>query len=604
MLLFYALALAIAAGVIGLFVTQILALLGFVPGLAAGAFIMLAAGGVFAAIELLYLAVLRLYRPTRDRMTLATETVSFFATVIFVPYLLHVPVPWPSSRLESAEPFIYLFAFAGLHLFAKLATFYASLEGARSPRTSAIGWGTAALVSLALAYVGALSWIREAERARSVAAAETRGYLVGDEFAQARPLTEGALLRGPLSDREDQVLALRLANLPEAQDTQKHAKAYVTVRLIGDETKVYERSVRLRDSGWAELRVPSSYFPGGVREYEIRWTRKSEPNWQRLMGIRPIVYNVPDHPGAPPPPAANLLLSGPSLYRERVATKRPNILLILIDGLGANHLSMLGYAREVTPSIDRLGYGGLVFPNTYAPEEGPSAALRALLTGSQDARTADAAPARRSIAAILHENHYATAAFRDGGDVDAALHEQFGVGFDLIDVYRPSQGAASEAEDGSRVTLERARSWIAEHSDVTFFCVVRLSELEVPRPSERYENVYPEEGGRQRDVDLFDNALLYLDRQIGALLKYIRDHDTGKSTCIVVTSLYGHDFSLGAAGNRRTMPSRRVPLILHVPGGRSGRRPDRVALADVAATLAALTETRLEASGGRNLLKE
>ena len=601
MLVIYALALAISAGVIGLFAVQILALLGFVPGLAAGAFIMLAAGGLFAAIELLYLAVLRLYRPTRDRATLATEAASFFAAAIFIPYLLHVPIPWPSSRLESAEPLIYLFAFAGLHSFAKLATFYASLEGARSPRTSAIGWGAAAVASLALAYVGALSWIREADRARSVAAAELEVYRVGDEFAQARPLTEGALLRGRLSDQEDQVLALRLANLPESQDAQRYARAYVTVNLIGEETKVYESSVGLRDSGWVELRVPSSSFPSGIQEYEIRWTKKSEPNWQRLMGIRPIVYNVPEHPAAPAPPAANLLLSGPSAYRERSATERPNILLILIDGLGASHVSMLGYEREVTPSIDRLGYGGLVFPNAYASEEGPSAALDALLRGAQDAETAEASAAYPSIAAILQENHYATAAFLDGGDI--ALQNRPGVGFDLVDVYYPNQGETSQGDDGSRVTLERARSWIAGHSDVTFFCVVRLSELDAARPSERYEIVYPEEGGPQRDVDLFDNALLYLDRQIGALLKYIRDHDIGGSTSIVVTSLYGHDFSLGAAGNRLSMPTRRVPLILHVPGGRSGRRPDRIALADVGATIAALTETRLESPGGRNLLK-
>ncbi len=602
MLLMYALALAIAAGVIGLFVTQILALLGFVPGLAAGAFIMLAAGGLFAALELLYLALLRLYRPTRDRTTLATETVSFFAAAIFVPYLLHVPIPWPSSRLESAEPLLYLFAFAGLHVFLKLATFYASLEGARASRASALGWVAASIASLALAYVGALSWVHEADRVRSVAAAELEGYLIGDEFAQARPVTEGAVLRGHISDREDQVLALRLANLPEAQDTRRYSKAYVTVNLIGDETKVYETSVGLRDSGWAELRVPSSYFPADVREYEMRWTRKREPNWQRLMGLQPIVYNVPEHPGAPPPPAAKLLVSGPSAYRERVATKRPNILLILVDGLGANHLSMLGYAREVTPSIDRLGYGGLVFPNTFAPEDDPSAALRSLLTGSQVAGTADASARRRSIAAILQENQYATAAFLDGDD--AGLLEEIGGGFDLIVVYRPNDSEASEPEGASRVTLERARAWIGAHSEVTFFCVVRLSELEAARPSEAYETVYPEEGDAQRDLDRFDNALLYLDRQIGALLKFIRDRDTGDSTCIVITSLYGRDFSLGAAGDRLTMPSRRVPLILHVPGGRSGRRPDRITLADVGATLAALAETRLESPGGRDLLKD
>lgn len=604
MLAIYALAVIISAGLIGLYVRQILALLGFVPGLAAGAFVVLAVGSVFAALELFFMAVLRLYRPTRDRATLVTESISCLAALIFIPYLLHVRIPWPSSRLESVESLIYFFAFAGLHLLVKLATFYASLEGTPSRRISAAGWGAAAAACVALAYVGALSWMGEAERARSVATSEARSYRVGDEFARARPVMEGALLRGRLSDEEGQVLSLRLANLPDAQEARKYDRAYLNVHLIGDETKVYQSSARLRETGWVELRVPSSYFPSRAREYEVRWTRKGEANWLGMLGIRPIVYNVPERPGASPLPPAKLLISGPSLYRERAAAKLPNFLVILVDGLGASHVSMLGYERQVTPSLDRLGYGGLVFPNAYA-REGPQAAIASLLNAARQGARAEDPSGTASIAALLQAGNYATAAFSEAkSEADAnRIQALFGSGFDLVDVGRGLSADSSQAAAGSRATLERARAWIASHSDVTFFCVLRLRELEDPQPSERYDTVYPEEGGRMRDVDLFDNALLHLDRQIGALLKYIRDHDTRSTTCIVVTSLFGHDFSLDQAGNRLTLPSEHVPIFLHVPGGRSGRQPRQAGLADVAATIAALADTRLEAPAeGRNLL--
>ncbi len=584
----------------GLYVRQILALLGFVPGLAAGAFVVLAVGSVFAAFELLFMAVLRLYRPTRDRATLVTESVSCFAALIFIPYLLHVKIPWPSSRFESVEPLLYFFAFAGTHLLVKLSTFYASLEGAPSRRVFAAGWGAAAAACIGLAYVGVLSWMGEVDRARSVATGEARSYLVGDESAQARPVLEGQLLRGEISDGEGQALSLRLANLPDAVEAQKYERAHLSVRLIGDETKVYQSSARLRDGGWVELRVPSSYFPSGSREYEVRWMRKSEPNWQSMLGIRPIVYNVPERPGAAPLPPASLLISGPSLYRERAGAKRPNFLVILVDGLGANHVSMLAYGREVTPSLDRLGYGGLVFPNAYA-RGGPEAAMASLLGGPRQGEREEDLSGGASIAAALQSNDYATAAFSEAkGEEDAVgVRALFGSGFDVVDV---GHGLATTA--GSRTTLERARAWIGSHSDVTFFCVLRLRELDDPQPSERYETVYPEEGGRMRDVDLFDNALLYLDSQIGALLKYVRDHDAGDATCIVVTSLYGHDFSLGAGGKRLGVPSERVPIILHVPGGRSGRQPGRAGLADVGATIAAMAGMQREALvDGRDLLK-
>lgn len=604
MLAIYALAVIISGGLIGLFVRQILALLGFVPGLAAGAFVVLAVGSVFAAFELFFMAVLRLYRPTRDRAMLVTETISCFTALIFIPYLLHVKIPWPSSRFESVEPLIYFFVFAAMHLLVKLATFYASLEGTPSRRISAAGWGAAAVACGALAYVAALRWMGEAEQARFIVSSEARSYRVGDEFAQARPVMEGALLRGSLSDEEGQVLSLRLANLPDAEEDRKYGRAYLSVHLIGDETKVYKSSARLLDTGWAELRVPSSFFPSRPREYEVRWTRKGEPNWQGMLGIRPIVYNLPERPGATSPLPAKLLISGPSLNRERAVEKRPNFLVILVDGLGAGHVSMLGYEREVTPSLDRLGYGGLVFPNAYA-REGPVAAIASLLTGVRQGDRGVDPSGGPSIAALLQAGHYATAAFSEAKSEEDAdrIQALFGSGFDVVDVGHGLGAGLSEAAAGSRATLERARAWIAGHSDVTFFCVLRLRELEDPQPSERYETVYPEEGGRMRDVDLFDNALLHLDRQIGALLKYIRDHDTRSTTCIVVTSLFGHDFSLGPAGNRLTFPSERVPIILHVPGGRSGRQSRQVGLADVAATIAALAEMQLEAPAeGRNLL--
>ena len=127
MLAVYVLSLTISAGVIGLFVRQILSLLGFVPGLAAGAYVVLAAGSLYAAIELFLMAILRLYRPTGDRSTQVTEALSFLACLLLVPYILHIQIPWPSTLLETAEPLIYLGAFTSVHLFFKLATFYASL---------------------------------------------------------------------------------------------------------------------------------------------------------------------------------------------------------------------------------------------------------------------------------------------------------------------------------------------------------------------------------------------------------------------------------------------------------------------------------------------
>lgn len=601
MLAVYILTLGISAGIVGLYVRQVLGLLGFVPGLAAGGFIVLAAGSTFALLELLFVALLKLYRPTDDARRLATEAASHLAALIFVPYLIHVQLPLTSTMLQRAEPFLYLGAFAAVHLFVKLATFYASLEGAPSGRMSAAAWCTAAMVCGGFAYLGSMNWLREAEAARAVAADGVQQFRSADEFSEARLMTEGATLRGRMTSVEGQVLALRLANRPEAMVRDRYSRVYLSFNLIGDYTKVYNTSVSLGDDGWVEVRVPNSYFPSGFGGYEVRWTRKPEPNWQRLIGLQPIVYNLPTRPGGPSPPPAKLVVSGPSLYQERSSAKAPNFLVIVIDGLGASHVSMLGYERNVTPSIDRLGYTGLVFPNTHTPAEGPLTALRALVTVTSGGATQPSV----SLATVLARENYAMAAFTEmegEGKTDLLVEEIFGSGFDLVNVANPN---ASKDGPGSRVTLENARSWIGAHSDVKFFCLVRLRELENPERRGDYERVYPEDGKRERDVDRFDNALLYLDRQIGALLKYIRDRETRDNTCIILTSSYGNEFALGASGRRLESRTTRVPLIVDVPRGRQRRRAESVLLHDIPATIVGLSRAQLDVrTDGRNLLAQ
>ena len=63
--------------------------------------------------------------------------------------------------------------------------------------------------------------------------------------------------------------------------------------------------------------------------------------------------------------AALLLLAGVNVaaaaLEVRAPEPRPNILLITIDTLRADHLGAYGYARPTSPNIDRLARGGVLF---------------------------------------------------------------------------------------------------------------------------------------------------------------------------------------------------------------------------------------------------
>ena len=67
-------------------------------------------------------------------------------------------------------------------------------------------------------------------------------------------------------------------------------------------------------------------------------------------------------------------LTGPSLWAASADAPLPNVLLISIDTLRADHLSCYGYARRTSPYIDGLAREGTRFSRAYTviPLTGPA----------------------------------------------------------------------------------------------------------------------------------------------------------------------------------------------------------------------------------------
>ncbi len=67
--------------------------------------------------------------------------------------------------------------------------------------------------------------------------------------------------------------------------------------------------------------------------------------------------------------------------RRNPHARHPNILLIAIDSLRADHMSCYGYSRHTTPHIDRFSLGGTIFQQTYSPHIPTTSAYASMLTG-------------------------------------------------------------------------------------------------------------------------------------------------------------------------------------------------------------------------------
>lgn len=68
------------------------------------------------------------------------------------------------------------------------------------------------------------------------------------------------------------------------------------------------------------------------------------------------------------------------------STDRPNIILVVVDDLGAHDVGFMGSTYYETPHIDRLAAGGLVFTNAYAAAAVCSPTRASIMTGKYPAR--------------------------------------------------------------------------------------------------------------------------------------------------------------------------------------------------------------------------
>ena len=62
-------------------------------------------------------------------------------------------------------------------------------------------------------------------------------------------------------------------------------------------------------------------------------------------------------------------------------SETPNILLIAIDSIRADHMSCYGYERLTTPHIDRFAQSGTLFENTFSAHIPTTSAYASMLTG-------------------------------------------------------------------------------------------------------------------------------------------------------------------------------------------------------------------------------
>lgn len=176
-----------------------------------------------------------------------------------------------------------------------------------------------------------------------------------------------------------------------------------------------------------------------------------------------------------------------ALYLQE-KTARPNVLLITIDALRADHLGCYGYTRNTSPNIDRLAKEGARFTQAISQSTLTVPSLPSLMTSLYPSQLGNptifqmvsiSAP---TLAEILKENNYHT------GAIIAHLlkHIDIKKGFDSAVFVSPLDSAYTS----DKVT-KKAIGWIAQNRDKRFFLWLHYMDPHEPfTPAHPYEEIF------------------------------------------------------------------------------------------------------------------
>ena len=327
------------------------------------------------------------------------------------------------------------------------------------------------------------------------------------------------------------------------------------------------------------------------------------------------------------------VVSNPELYSTRPTAQPPNVVLICVDTLRADHLSLYGYRKVTSPAIDAWARDRAVtFQTAVAPSPWTLPSTVSMLTGLDalghgvNYLETSISPSLPTLTGLLRRAGYRTAAVTGGGFL--GLGYGFEHGFDRFRWWQGQSGSQDELTAHS----ERALDWLNELSDRPFFLFFHTYETHSPyhrrepyftafggrpqdlgaEPLSTRPEAGPEEAGFRHDhhlawagsdnlsagdVDaatlaaLYDSGIAHVDAVVGRLLEHLRLLDLAADTIVVLTSDHGEslgEHGLVAHGNLYDH-NLLVPLVISYPRQLAAKRVEQqVRSVDLMPTILAL----------------
>ena len=282
----------------------------------------------------------------------------------------------------------------------------------------------------------------------------------------------------------------------------------------------------------------------------------------------------------------------------------PNVILLGIDSLRADHMSGYGYPRLTSPHLDRFAQGGALFENTISAHIPTTSAYASMLTGRDAFGTQVVAlrhrgelrPEAKTLAEILRAHGYDTSCIGFSGNPSARGFASY---LDYAAWGMWAAGRSPKAQNLNNVAIPELERLAGQ--DAPFFLFLRHMDPHAPYlPPAPYERAFYH--GNERDpanrsmdpvmafkpfrdffagwmppgitdkdyvIAQYDGAIAYMDACIAALFEAVTALGLDDNTLIVVNgdhgeTLYEHECWFDHHGLYDNVLH--VPLILRFPG--------------------------------------
>ncbi len=311
-----------------------------------------------------------------------------------------------------------------------------------------------------------------------------------------------------------------------------------------------------------------------------------------------------------------------------------NVIFILLESVNSDRLSSYGYEKNVTPNIDFIVENGLMFENAYTVATHSDYAQPAYLSSNHVLKNNirnlfKEQENQNAVWQIFKREGYKTYYFSSQDDNWAGMNNYFN--YSSLDYYWYSEtdglkdygwgvgkkdydhktiekaivilnetrfkGNCYELQNNSNVLLKKdflpASSCSSNPVD-PFFLYLNFQATHDPLvfPPE-YSHFVPdkispidsEEENIVAKVNRYDNALRYIDFQVGTLLDYLRETNQLNDTLIILSSDHGHDLYSrhNSYGHGLSIyeDEIKVPLAFLIPGEEPRVIRERVSHIDV-----------------------